>query len=193
MDIKELKTKVKVLLGQNLSAEELEQLKQIIVRQEQVVLAEAKTQDGKVLSYEGELAAGTAVNLVTEAGSEPAPDGEYLLEDGKTTVYVAAGVITNVENNSVGEQPDNTGMPEMVQQMETKFNSQVKTIEDAYSAKFAAQKEEIGKLSSEVKFLSATLQKLIESPVEIVTMSKQTKTWDEMTPKERYEFMYPVE
>ena len=193
MDMTELKTGIKILLGKELSPEDLNALKQIIVRQETVALAESKTADGKVLSYEGELVQGTAVNLVTEAGSEPAPDGEYMLEDGATKVVIAAGVVTSVEK--AGEMPEVPAvMPEMVQQMETKFASQVKSIEDSYSAKFAAQKSELEKLQGEIKLMATTFAKLIETPIEVVKMSEtKQKTWEEMTPKERYDLAHPIE
>ena len=192
MDMTELKTGIKILLGKELSPEDLNALKQIIVRQETVALAESKTADGKVLSYEGELVQGTAVNLVTEAGSEPAPDGEYMLEDGATKVVIAAGVVTSVEKAQ--EMPATPAMPELVQQMETKFASQVKSIEDSYSAKFAAQKSELEKLQGEIKLMATTFAKLIETPIEVVELSKtKQKTWEEMTPKERYDLAHPIE
>ena len=192
MDMTELKTGIKILLGKELSPEDLNALKQIIVRQETVALAESKTADGKVLSYEGELVQGTAVNLVTEAGSEPAPDGEYMLEDGATKVVIAAGVVTSVEKAQ--EMPATPAMPELVQQMETKFASQVKSIEDSYSAKFAAQKSELEKLQGEIKLMATTFAKLIETPIEVVELSKtKQKTWEEMTPKERYDLTHPIE
>ena len=192
MDMTELKTGIKILLGKELSPEDLNALKQIIVRQETVALAESKTADGKVLSYEGELVQGTAVNLVTEAGSEPAPDGDYMLEDGATKVVIAAGVVTSVEKAQ--EMPATPAMPELVQQMETKFASQVKSIEDSYSAKFAAQKSELEKLQGEIKLMATTFAKLIETPIEVVELSKtKQKTWEEMTPKERYDLAHPIE
>ena len=187
----DIKTKVKVLLNQNLSPEELNQLKTIITRQEQVALTEAKTKDGKVLTYEGELAQGVAISLVTEAGSSPAPDGEYEMEDG-TKVSVAAGVVSGIEKPEM-QAPEAPMPPEMVQQMETKFSAQIKEVENAYEAKVTALNKTIAELTSDVKFTANLLQKLVETPIETIALSKQEqKKWEDMTPVERYNATHPL-
>lgn len=186
MDIQELKTKVKVLFGQNLSAEEIAALKQIIVRQEQVTLMEAKTADGKMLTYEGELAVGTAVNLVGEAGSTPAPDGEHMLEDG-TKLVTVGGIVTEVVMPEQEEAAAPAGMPEMVQQMETKFSAQVKEIETSYAAKFKAQETELNSLKGEIKTLAAIFTKITEEPIEVVALSgHKKKDFKDLTGLEKY-------
>lgn len=59
--------------------------------------AEVVTVDGVVLSYEGELIVGTPVMVTAEdESSMAAPEGSYTLEDGKTIVVDANGLVTEV-------------------------------------------------------------------------------------------------
>ena len=54
--------------------------------------------DKGTLSYDGELEVGTAVSVTDEEGNtSPAPDGEYVAEDGRTIV-VADGVVTEIKD-----------------------------------------------------------------------------------------------
>ena len=54
------------------------------------------TTDGGDLSYEGELEVGTEVYVTDEEGNQtPAPDGDYVTEDGKT-IKVAEGKVTEI-------------------------------------------------------------------------------------------------
>lgn len=57
--------------------------------------AEATLKDGTIVKWEGELAQGTAVMVVTPEGEAPAPDGTHELEDG-TTFTTEGGLVTDV-------------------------------------------------------------------------------------------------
>jgi len=82
MNIKEAVSKIKAFL-----TEETEQPTNLI---------DIKTKDGIILSYEGELGVGIEIFVVDESGRNPAPDGEYILEDG-TKLMVAGGKIEEME------------------------------------------------------------------------------------------------
>jgi hypothetical protein len=69
----------------------------IMLTEEVVQLTDVKTMDGIILSYDGELAVGTAINIVDETGANPAPDGEYILEDG-TKLEVVGGLVEAIES-----------------------------------------------------------------------------------------------
>lgn len=57
---------------------------------------QAKLADGTIVTWDGELATGTALFVVDEAGTQQvAPDGEHTLEDG-TVVTVAGGLVVTV-------------------------------------------------------------------------------------------------
>lgn len=61
-----------------------------------LTFADYKLADGTTVRVDGDLTPGTAVYVVTETGSIPAPDGEHALE-GVGTITVTGGVITEVE------------------------------------------------------------------------------------------------
>ena len=71
----------------------------------EMTFAEVKTADGSiVLTYEGELMAGTALFVVTPDGNIPAPDGEHMLETG-VTVTVKDGLIESIMETAIEEEP----------------------------------------------------------------------------------------
>ena len=74
--------------------------------------AEATLADGTVISYEGDLAPGTAVFVVTEEGeSVPAPEGTHALGgdlEGVSIVVDADGIITEVVDERATEEPAET-------------------------------------------------------------------------------------
>ena len=58
--------------------------------------ADYKLADGTIVRVDGDLTTGTAVYVITETGTLPAPDGEHVLE-GVGTITVQGGLITEVE------------------------------------------------------------------------------------------------
>jgi (2Fe-2S) ferredoxin len=58
--------------------------------------ADYKLADGTTVRVDGDLTTGTAVYVITETGTLPAPDGEHVL-DGVGTITVQGGIITEVE------------------------------------------------------------------------------------------------
>lgn len=59
---------------------------------------EAKTTDGATVSWEGELAAGTAIFIMAEDGTQiAAPEGELVLEDGRTLSVDGDGLLKEVK------------------------------------------------------------------------------------------------
>ena len=60
----------------------IEKIKVFLTEEIAVKLTDVKTKDGIILNFEGELAVGTEIFIVAENGSTPAPDAEYILEDG---------------------------------------------------------------------------------------------------------------
>lgn len=63
--------------------------------EDEITMAEAVLKDGTIVRYEGELAEGVAIMVVTPEGEMPAPDGEHELEDG-TIITVAEGKVTAI-------------------------------------------------------------------------------------------------
>ena len=67
----------------------------IFLSEESVKLTDVKTKDGIILNFEGELAVGTEIFIIAENGSTPAPDAEYILEDG-SKIKVVEGKVDEI-------------------------------------------------------------------------------------------------
>ena len=67
----------------------------IFLSEESVKLTDVKTKDGIILNFEGELSVGTEIFIVSENGSTPAPDAEYILEDG-AKIKVVDGKVAEI-------------------------------------------------------------------------------------------------
>lgn len=63
--------------------------------EEEITMAEAVLKDGTIVRYEGELAEGVAIMVVTPEGEMSAPDGEHELEDG-TIISTSEGKVTAI-------------------------------------------------------------------------------------------------
>ena len=103
--------------------------------QEPTTAAEMKNTintDKGVLSYEGELAVGTDVNVAGENGEEmDAPDGEYIAEDGRTIV-VADGKVIEIKEAASAPQPQvNTCMQRMAEAFQETYDDKLKKIYNA--------------------------------------------------------------
>jgi hypothetical protein len=72
---------------------------------EQEMKGEAVLADGTIVAWQGELAEGTPLFVVTEEGQTPAPDGRHELSDG-SYVTTAEGVVTEIESASAEEAPE---------------------------------------------------------------------------------------
>lgn len=98
--------------------------------------AQTITTDKGVLSYEGDLAVGTAVTI----DGEPAPDGEYVAEDGRTIV-VAEGVVTEIRDAAPAQDPEpaveNTTLAKMhrvAQAFQETYDDKLRKLYDAIVA-----------------------------------------------------------
>lgn len=103
--------------------------------QEPTAAAEMKNTintDKGVLSYEGDLAVGTDVNVAGENGEEmDAPDGEYIAEDGRTIV-VADGKVIEIKEAASAPQPQvNTRMQRVAEAFQETYDDKLKKIYNA--------------------------------------------------------------
>lgn len=90
----------------------IDRIKLFLQEENAVELVDVKTQDGTILSYDGELTTGVEIFILDENGRTPAPDGEYILEDG-TKLSVAGGKIEEVEAPEVAPEIPEGETPEM--------------------------------------------------------------------------------
>lgn len=125
--------------------------------------AEVKTDKG-VLIYDNELA--VDVEVVTEEG-EPAADGEYLVEDGRTIV-VANGKVAEIKEAPVVEEPEVVEAEEVENPAENPASPLEPT--DEKEAEYIAELEaKIQDLENTIVELEAKIKELedkAEAPVE---------------------------
>ena len=127
--------------------------------------AEANTvnTDRGALSYEGELAVGTAVTVADEDGNQsPAPDGEYIAEDGRTIV-VADGVVTEIREASSNPEP-------------TVEQNKLSRIAEAFSATYD---EKWRRIYDEILKLGYLYPYIVQAGDEFAIISVYTENGDE--------------
>ena len=106
----------------------------------------AKLKDGTEIMWDGELAEGTAIMVVTDGNQMPAPDATHELEDG-TMVTTVGGLVTKIEGKEkeveieLAAPIDMTKIEERMaaceekmKSMETKMGEMFATIESKYEA-----------------------------------------------------------
>lgn len=177
-------TKIKLALGASLSPEEVTKLKSDILKMEAnlapatpavptpVALSEAKTKDGKILSFEGELKENTMVSIMDEATGlpVPAPTGDHELEDG-TIVTILDGIVTGIKKAEATEAP----AAPSVEEMATQLSAHKKELESEFETKLSAIKKEnnnkIDELSKIVLSHAKMIDKFINTPIETVNLA----------------------
>jgi len=136
-----------------------------------------KLKDGTMVSYEGELATGTLLNVVAEDGSlSVAPDGTHELEDG-TVVVVANGLVESVTPMAMPVVEEMAApVAQAFSAIELKFAAEKKVNEDL--------KAEIVELKDAFKTTLLAFETIINAPVVESTVRK-VKSYDEMTAFEK--------
>lgn len=101
----------------------------VSTEEKEQTFVEAPLADGTIISYEGDLAPGTAVFVVTEEGeSVPAPEGTHALGgelEGVSIVVDADGIITEVVDERATEEPAETEeemSSEVTEEVKEEFN-----------------------------------------------------------------------
>ena len=201
--IKTIQEKLKVQFNAALTAEEKQALKDYHTKMELELnppapkLMEAKTKEGVTVSYEGELKEGTPLTVVTPEGSMPAPDGDHELEDG-TIVSVASGLVTAVKKvDTPSPEEEMKKAEEMKNTMAAQFSVQKTELEKALDVKFAAKESELKAQIDELKKVQLStlgaLDKILNMPIDTIVIEEKKKTWEEMTPAERYALENPID
>lgn len=135
--------------------EAFEKIKNLLFTEEKT-FGEAKLADGTIIQWEGEIAEGTAINVVSEDGNiTPAPDGTHELEDG-TKVTTVGGLVTDIESKEEEEVEE-----EMASDFEKAFAEEFGKMKDKIAAleaemadckeKMSAYGEKFEAIGSEVK------------------------------------------
>ena len=141
----------------------------------EVKMKEAKTVDGLVFAYDGELVIGTAIMDITSGTASPVMDGEYTMEDGNI-VTIASGVVAEIASKAE-EAPE---LPEVVapelnypKEMDTKMSAMQVSLES-----------QISSLNKQVVLLNKVVNEILNTPIQNET--KVSKNWEELSPLEKY-------
>ena len=141
----------------------------------EVKMKEAKTVDGLVFAYDGELTIGTAIMDITSGTATPVMDGEYTMEDGNI-VTIASGVVAEIASKAE-EAPE---LPEVVES-ELKYPKEMDTKMSAMQVSLESQ---ISSLKKQVVLLNKVVNEILNTPIQNET--KVTKNWDELSSLEKF-------
>ena len=141
----------------------------------EVKMKEAKTVDGLVFAYDGELTIGTAIMDITSGTATPIMDGEYTMEDGNV-VKILSGVVAEIESKKVEE----IEAPEVVES-ELKYPKEMDTKMSAMQVSLESQ---ISSLKKQVVLLNKVVNEILNTPIQNET--KVSKSWEELSPLEKY-------
>lgn len=171
--------KLKDFIKTKLSADEQKALKDFTP----VKLAEVKTNDGKVFTYEGDSIQNATLNEITASGLTPVADGSYTLEDG-TIITVAGGKVSEVKAK---ETPTEDETP-VTMAMLNKFMSDY---EGKQTAKLEAANALNAKLSAQVVLLNKTVNEILETEISTASHAKtnvklSAEEIAKLSPKDKY-------
>jgi len=141
----------------------------------EVKMKEAKTVDGLVFAYDGELVIGTAIMDITSGTASPVMDGEYTMEDGNI-VTIASGVVAEIASKAE-EAPE---LPEVVES-ELKYPKEMDTKMSAMQVSLESQ---ISSLKKQVVLLNKVVNEILNTPIQNET--KVSKNWDELSSLEKF-------
>jgi len=140
----------------------------------EVKMKEAKTVDGLVFAYDGELVIGTAIMDITSGTPSPVMDGEYTMEDGNI-VTIASGVVAEIASKAE-EAPE---LPEVVApelkmpDMKTQMSNMQVSLES-----------QISSLKKQVVLLNKVVNEILNTPIQNET--KVSKNWEELSSLEKF-------
>lgn len=140
----------------------------------EVKMKEAKTVDGLVFAYDGELTIGTAIMDITSGTASPVMDGEYTMEDGNI-VTIASGVVAEIASKAE-EAPE---LPEVVAP-----ELKMPDMKTQMSAMQVSLESQISSLKKQVVLLNKVVNEILNTPIQNET--KVTKNWDELSSLEKF-------
>ena len=143
----------------------------------EVKMKEAKTVDGLVFAYDGELVIGTAIMDITSGTATPIMDGEYTMEDGNI-VTIASGVVAEIASKEAEVETAKTPEEKALVPEEMK--------KDMYqmSAVQVSLQSELVSLKKQVVLLNKVVNEILNTPIQNET--KVSKNWEELSPLEKF-------
>ena len=140
----------------------------------EVKMKEAKTVDGLVFAYDGELVIGTAIMDITSGTASPVMDGEYTMEDGNI-VTITSGVVSEIASKAEeATEPVEVVAPELkMPDMKTQMSAMQVSLES-----------QISSLKKQVVLLNKVVNEILNTPIQNET--KVSKNWEELSPLEKF-------
>lgn len=157
----DIKNTIKDLIGE----EKFEALKKYFSKQN---FMEVKAKDGSVLVYEGELAEGVAVFVVTSEGNKPV-EGVVELEDG-TVLETEGGLVTKITKMTA---PDENEKKEDEVKMEG-VSPEVQALIDELKARIEALEAKLGEYAAKPD-INEKVDKAIEDLNTLLASKDETK------------------
>ena len=164
----------------------LPELKKILFGDEkiEVEMGEAKLSDGvTIVKWEGELAVGSMLFVVSEEGVTPAPDGTHELEDGRTIVSMD-GKVSEVKTKEIEKNEEDEVEVDMsafakiesVKSVEARIEAieKDKSIKDL-SEKFEALKLQNETLKTSLKLMFEVIEKISGEPQDVEEIQPDIK------------------
>jgi hypothetical protein len=149
-------TKLRVLLGLEAAVPMPEEPKE-----EEKMMGEGKLKDGTMVTYD-ELEVGYPLMVVTEQGTNPAPDGTHEMQDG-TKVSTVNGLITEIIP-ALPVAPAETEAGMYPKKDEEDMGKKLKELMDAINAKMSAIETEISKQQETNKQMFELIEKIGDLP-----------------------------
>ena len=149
-------TKLRVLLGLEAAAPMPEEPKK-----EEKMMGEGKLKDGTMVTYD-ELEVGNPLMVVTEQGTNPAPDGTHEMQDG-TKVSTVNGLITEIIP-ALPVAPAETEAGMYPKKDDEDMGKKLKELMDAINAKMSAIETEISKQQETNKQMFELIEKIGDLP-----------------------------
>jgi hypothetical protein len=147
-----------------------------------VEFATATLTDGTIISWEGDLAIGTAIMVQTADGDISAPDATHELEDG-TLITTSGGVVTEIVEPAETETVANPNPTEMEEFATiSRFNEVVETLEIKIADLNKAIESLIVERASHKEAMSKVVdlcEKMIDLPSDEPTKKPHTPTKQE--------------
>lgn len=168
--------------------EMLSKLKEKFFTETELKFTDAKLKDGTIVSWDGDnLEAGVPLFVIDESGQRlPAPDMEYVLEDG-TAITVMNGVVSEIKPNAApSEEPKATEemaepnataapapAPVDVKSIVESVIKETRFVNEDYEGKFVAiekenteLKDKVNQLTEMLKETFAVVEKIASQPSE---------------------------
>jgi len=146
-------TKIRVLLG-------LETMPVAEVKKEEKMMGEGKLKDGTMITYD-ELEVGYPIMVVTDQGTNPAPDGTHELENG-TKVTTVNGLITEIVPVAIAAEEEVVVSTDDTTQED--MGKKLKELMDAINAKMSAIEKEISNQQETNKQMFELIEKIGDLP-----------------------------